>query len=115
MLCGVATAHLFVLLNVGQVAASEDEARRQQERASKCAQDYPEQARRLGRTGVTKVRISVDAVGNVLDVVVPRSSGQSKEHRQLDRTAVALFKCIGSYRNTGVPHSFDAEYVWRLD
>jgi TonB family protein len=100
---------------IGQASTSQDEADRQTERAKKCAQDYPEEARRNGKTGTTKVRISVDAEGNATDVVVAGNSGWSKEHRQLDRAAVALFKCIAQYRKTGAPYSFEAEYVWRLD
>ena len=115
MLCVALASQATVLLNVGQAAASEEEARAQQARASKCAQPYPLEAQRSGVTGTTKVRISVDAEGNAIDVVVINSSGSSREHRQLDRAAVALFKCIGRYKKTGEPYAFESAYAWKLE
>ncbi len=114
MLCVTAVFQATVLLNVGQAAASEEEAKAQQARESKCAQPYPLEAQRSGATGTTRVRTYVDADGNAIDVVVISSAGSSREHRQLDRAAVALFKCIGRYRKTGEPYSFESEYVWKL-
>jgi TonB family protein len=114
-LFALAASYLAVFPRTGLAAASDEEIKKQDARLSQCAQDYPEQARRQGRTGTTRVQISVDAEGNAIDVIVLKNSGSSKEHRQLDRAAVTLFKCMSPYKKTGQAYAFESEYVWRLD
>ena len=45
---------------------------------------YPDEARSAGRTGLTHVKVKIDAVGNVLSAQVAQSSG----HADLDQAAV---------------------------
>jgi TonB family protein len=110
-----ATALVVAVHSLVQAAPTEDELKAQQARASKCAQSYPLEAQRSGVTGKTKVRISVDSEGNAVDVVVINSSGSSREHRQLDRAALAFFRCMSPYKKEGKPREFESEYVWRLE
>ena len=56
--------------------------------------DYPEVALRAGATGTSKIRFTVAATGYISKAEILRSSGASREHRLLDRTAIeALSKC----------------------
>src|SRR5439155_879202 len=57
---------------------------------------YPAAAARAEAKGTTKIRFTIDATGHIdsSKTVIERSSGGSREHKLLDRTAVeALSKC----------------------
>lgn len=81
--------------------------------------DYPVSARRAQAEGVTRIRFAIDASGQVTRADVEQPSGPTREHRQLDRSAVqALSGCrfqpgadsegrpVGAYARV--------DYVWRL-
>ena len=85
-----------------------------------CKPDYPAAALKDDATGTTKIRFTVDATGKVSKAEVERSSGSSREHRLLDRTAVdALSKCPfrAGTDETGKPVGAVAvvDYVWRTE
>lgn len=82
--------------------------------------DYPSAARRSEATGTTRVRFSVGSDGRLANAEVVRSSGSSREHKMLDRTALSkLSECrftAGTDENgRPVGASFDVDYVWKLD
>ncbi|WP_326538337.1 TonB family protein [Pseudorhodoferax sp.] len=82
--------------------------------------DYPAAARRAEATGTTRVRFNVGADGKMASVEVARSAGPSREHKMLDRIAVAkLSECTfqAGRDETGkaVGGSFEVEYVWKLE
>jgi protein TonB len=84
------------------------------------ASDYPAAAVRNETTGTTKIRFRVDASGKLAGVELVRSSGPSREHKQLDRAAMdTLSKCAftpGADENGhAVGASFDVDYVWKLE
>jgi protein TonB len=83
---------------------------------------YPPAAARAEAKGTTKIRFTIDATGHLdpSKTVIERSSGGSREHKLLDRTAVeALSKCkfkpgtddagrpVGAYSIV--------DYVWNLE
>lgn len=82
---------------------------------------YPAKALRAHATGTTRLRLSVDAMGEVVDVQVMKSAGRSREHVLLDKAAVSslLFRCKGlpqtdSYGNA-VAGDVDVEVVWKIE
>ena len=82
--------------------------------------EYPESAARVEAAGTTKIRFTVDATGAVSKADIERSSGKLKEHRALDRAAVAaLSKCRfkPGLDENGAPTGGFAivDYVWKLD
>lgn len=84
------------------------------------ADDYPAAARRAEATGNTKVRFNVDATGKLAKVEVVKSAGPTREHKMLDRVAVAkLSECrfTAGVDENGKPMgaSFDVDYVWKLE
>ncbi len=91
--------------------------------ANACAptsEDYPGPAVRTEATGTTKVRFTVGADGKLVNSQVVRSSGPTREHKMLDR--VALAKLSGCSFTAGMDEngravgaSFDVEYVWKLE
>jgi periplasmic protein TonB len=81
---------------------------------------YPDAAARAGATGITKIRFTVDAVGSVASASVDRSSGATREHRLLDKAAVAaLSKCrfTPGTDEHGAPVGGFAvvDYQWQID
>lgn len=52
---------------------------------------YPSIAKKMGWTGVTKVKLTIDKNGNLVDVVLSESSGKS----QLDSAALSATRAIG--------------------
>jgi periplasmic protein TonB len=88
--------------------------------ATQCRPEYPAAAQRVGATGVTRIRFSVDATGRVAGSRIVQSSGPSREHRLLDRAAAeALAQCpvqVGT-DETGHPvgTTTDVDYVWTLN
>lgn len=91
--------------------------------AASCApkgEDYPAAATRAEATGTTKVRFRVGADGKLAGAEVVKSAGSSREHKMLDRVALAkLSECkfsAGTDENgRPVGASFDVDYVWKLD
>jgi protein TonB len=83
---------------------------------------YPAAASRAEATGTTKIRFTVDAAGHVdaSKTVIERSSGGSREHKLLDRTAVeALSKCKFKPGTDEAGRPVGAfsivDYVWNLE
>ncbi|MBA4176915.1 MAG: energy transducer TonB, partial [Leptothrix sp. (in: Bacteria)] len=91
--------------------------------AASCAptsDDYPSAARRAEATGVTRVRFSVGPDGRLASAEVVKSAGSTREHKMLDRLAMAKlseckFKAGTDENGKAVGASFDVEYVWKLD
>lgn len=82
--------------------------------------DYPVAAIRAEATGITKIRFRVDASGKLADADIVKSAGGSREHKALDRVALAkLSEC--SFRpgidenGKAVGGTFDVDYVWKLN
>jgi protein TonB len=87
---------------------------------SACKPDYPSAALKAEATGITTIRFTIDATGKMVNAELVKSSGPSREHRLLDRTALsALSGCTfrpGRDSNGNpVGASFPVEYVWRLE
>ena len=105
---------------VHQVARALARAARIDAGAAQCRPEYPAAAQRVGATGVTRIRFSVDANGRVAGSRILQSSGPSREHRLLDRAAAeALAQCpvqVGT-DETGRPvgTTTDVDYVWTLN
>lgn len=82
--------------------------------------DYPPAALRAEAVGTTKVRFTIGPDGKLVGSEVVRSAGPSREHKLLDRLAVAkLSECTfraGTDENgKPVGASFDVEYVWKIE
>ena len=82
--------------------------------------DYPAAARRAEATGTTKVRFTVGPDGKLSGAEVVKSAGPTREHKMLDRVALAkLGECTFTpgidEHGKPVGGSFDVEYVWRLE
>jgi protein TonB len=90
---------------------------------SKCERPtYPAAALRAEAKGATTVRFAIDASGRVdpSKTVIERSSGGSREHKLLDRTAVeALSKCPFKPGTDDAGHPVGAyatvHYEWKID
>ncbi len=84
------------------------------------SEDYPAAALRAEATGITKVRFTVGADGKMTASEVVRSSGPSREHKQMDRVALAkLSECSfrpGADENgKATGGTFDVDYVWKIE
>ncbi len=82
--------------------------------------DYPAAARRSEATGTTRVRFNVGADGRLAGVEVAQSAGPSREHKMLDRVAVAKlsechFRAGRDETGKAVGGSFIVDYVWKLE
>ncbi len=82
--------------------------------------DYPPAAQRAETTGTTVVRFTIGPDGRLVDSAIVRSAGSTREHKMLDRVALAKLKecrfTAGADENgRPVGASFDVEYVWKLD
>ena len=82
--------------------------------------EYPAAALRAEATGTTKIRFTVDSTGKVSKAEIEKSSGASREHRLLDRTAVdALSKCPfkPGTDESGLPVGATTvvDYVWKTE
>ena len=83
--------------------------------------EYPAAALRADATGVTKIRFTLDATGAVTKAEIEKSSGPSREHRLLDRSAMeALSKCRGKpgTDETGKAvggTTVSVDYVWKVE
>jgi TonB family protein len=85
-----------------------------------CIPEYPAAAQRAGTTGITRVRMQVDAAGKVISAEVIGSSGPSRENRLLDNAAKAAFstcRVVPGIDASGRPvgNTFTTEYVWKLE
>jgi protein TonB len=84
------------------------------------SEDYPAAALRAEATGTTRVRFTVGADGRMTASEVVKSSGSSREHKQMDRVALAkLSECrfTAGTDEFGKPvgATFEVEYVWKLE
>jgi protein TonB len=90
---------------------------------SKCDKpSYPPAAQRAEAKGTTRIRFTIDATGHLdpSKTIIERSSGGSREHKQLDRAAVeALSKCPfkpGTDENGRPVGAYSiVDYVWNLE
>jgi protein TonB len=85
-----------------------------------CRPEYPAAAVRAGATGVTRVKLQVDATGKVLSAEVVGSSGPTRENRMMDTAAKTAFSTchfIPGVDTEGHPVGTVsvAEYTWKLD
>jgi protein TonB len=85
-----------------------------------CKPDYPAAAVRAGATGISKIKLSVDASGKVTSAEVVGSSGPTRENRLLDNAAKAAFSTCHMYpgideNGRPVGTTTVAEYLWKLD
>jgi periplasmic protein TonB len=105
------------------VAAAAPAARPAVIDVSKCDKpSYPSAALRAEAKGTTTIRFAIDASGHVdpSKTIVERSSGVSREHKLLDRTAVeALSKCPFKPGTDDAGHAVGAfatvHYDWKID
>jgi protein TonB len=84
------------------------------------AEDYPRAALRAEATGITRVRFTVDGTGRLVNTEIVKSSGPSREHKQLDR--VAAEKLSGCKFSPGLDENgramggtFEQEYLWKIE
>ena len=82
--------------------------------------DYPPAAQRSEATGTTKIRFNVGADGRLAGAEVVRSAGSTREHKMLDRVALAKlsecsFKAGADENGRPVGASFEVDYVWKLN
>jgi protein TonB len=83
-------------------------------------EDYPAAAVRAEATGMTTIRFTVGADGRVTGSEVIKSSGPSREHKQLDRVALAklsecAFKPGADENGRPVGGTTEVQYVWKLE
>lgn len=88
--------------------------------AESCRPVYPASAQRLGVTGVTRVRLTIDAGGHVVGSQVLQASGSSRENRLMDKAAAdALAQCPAHVGNDelgrATSSTADVDYVWTLN
>lgn len=83
--------------------------------------DYPAAALRAEATGTTRLRLSVDPTGLVTKADVVNSAGPTREHRLLDRAAVAQMasgscKGVAATDDAGKPivSTIDVDVVWKI-
>ncbi|MBK8104954.1 MAG: energy transducer TonB [Betaproteobacteria bacterium] len=84
-----------------------------------CARpEYNEQARRAEAQGSTTILFTMDTTGHISEATVVKSSGESREHKMLDRLALeAVRNCKGTPGTLdGVPQRITSRitYVWRI-
>ena len=76
---------------------------------------YPAAARRSGADGRTRLRVDVSEEGRISSVSVVRPSGQSKEHKLLDQSAVMHVRSCAPKENSALEAvTFEYEVVWKL-
>jgi TonB family protein len=74
---------------------------------------YPNAALRAEAKGTTVARLHVDKTGNVTEVVLAQPSGETREHRLLDKTALEAFKGC-RFAPGGDARWVGLSYVWDL-
>ena len=78
--------------------------------------EYPPAAIRAMAQGTTRVTLSVNEAGDVIDGTIDEASGESREHRLLDRTVVDSFRaCKFAPAPGGGKRNVTLSYAWRLD
>lgn len=87
--------------------------------ASDCKPDYPAAALKAETQGTTTIRFTIDANGKVANADIIKSSGPSREHRLLDRTAVqslseCKFRAGRDANGQPITAATTVEYVWTL-
>ncbi len=88
--------------------------------ATKCEKpEYNRAARQSEAQGTTVVAFTMDTTGVINEATIEKSSGPSREHKQLDRLALEAVKgCKGTPGTLdGKPEKLTSRvsYVWRLD
>lgn len=83
------------------------------------AQDYPAEALRARATGVTRLRIAVDAAGQAAKIDIVRPAGPTRAHAALDeqaarRLVVCRFEPARDRQGRPMRADFEAEVVWTL-
>lgn len=83
------------------------------------AQDYPAEALRARATGVTRLRIAVDATGQAAKIDIVRAAGPTRAHAALDeqaarRLVVCRFEPARDSQGRPMRADFEAEVVWTL-
>jgi periplasmic protein TonB len=87
---------------------------------SECKPEYPAAALRAEITNVsTTIRFNVDASGKLAGAEIVKSSGASREHKQMDRAVLSALsgcKFQAGRDATGQPvgASFDVIYDWKI-
>jgi TonB family protein len=84
-----------------------------------CRPVYPHVAEREGVTGITKVRITIDATGRVSGAQILEPSGKRRENRNMDQAAIeALSQCpvAAGVDELGRPvgGAVDINYKWSI-
>ncbi len=79
---------------------------------------YPRRARQSQAEGETVITYTMDTTGTISEAKIERSSGMSREHRELDRAALeAVLACKGTAGSVGgKPEKLNGTitYVWKL-
>ncbi|MFM7849728.1 MAG: TonB family protein [Rubrivivax sp.] len=92
------------------------------ENSAQCApthDDYPAAALLAKAEGTTRIRFTVSATGKLSNAEVVSPAGATREHRQLDRVALAKlaeckFKPAMSSDGKPIGGTFDVGFLWRL-
>jgi protein TonB len=81
--------------------------------------EYPRAARNTEATGSTVIIYSMDTTGVIGEASIERSSGPTREHKQLDRAALEAVKACKGTPGTldGKPEKLSGRitYDWKLD
>ncbi len=78
--------------------------------------EYPPAAIRTMAQGTTRVTLSVNESGEVIDGTIDQASGESREHRLLDRAVADSFRgCKFAPALGGGMRKVTLSYAWRLD
>jgi TonB family protein len=85
-----------------------------------CRPRYPEAALRAHAQGVTGLAFHVDATGKLTQVEIVKSSGSTREHRLLDKTAASTlslcpFKAAVDENGHLVESIVPVNCTWRLE
>ena len=88
--------------------------------AAQCHPEYPAAAQRVGATGSTRIRFTVDALGRIAGSQIVHASGPTREHRLMDQAAAAaLAQCpvqVGTDdQGRPVGTTTDVVYDWTLN
>jgi protein TonB len=89
--------------------------------ASDCEKPaYPPAAARAEAVGTVRIKVSVGVDGRATATEIVRSSGPSREHKLLDRTAESAIKNTCKFKPgtvDGKPEALTTfvDYVWKLE
>ena len=80
------------------------------------ASDYPAAALRRGTQGTVRIRFTAEPDGKISDVVVIKSSGETKEHKILDLVSKRQMQScrLAGKEPTLEPRTHDVELLWKL-